>query len=115
MPILDFFYRMRANRAKNYCVWAQNCCNTLLLYIFRLFFTKCHVFRLLQYELVKDSKAVNSVRELLIIIRFWGLVRNSCLPIFISSAENVDVLGLLFKLLSRLVQSSEPDDGLIGM
>uniref|UniRef100_A0A1B6EV13 Mediator of RNA polymerase II transcription subunit 16 n=1 Tax=Cuerna arida TaxID=1464854 RepID=A0A1B6EV13_9HEMI len=65
------------------------------------------------YELVRDSKAVNSIRELLIIIRFWGLLRNSCLPVFISSAENVDVLGLLFKLLSRLVQNPEPDDGLI--
>ncbi|XP_054283899.1 mediator of RNA polymerase II transcription subunit 16-like [Macrosteles quadrilineatus] len=65
------------------------------------------------YELVRDGKAVNSIRELLIIIRFWGLLRHSCLPVFISSAENVDVLGLLFKLLSRLVQNTEPDDALI--
>ncbi|XP_075213152.1 mediator complex subunit 16 [Lycorma delicatula] len=65
------------------------------------------------YELVRDYKAVNCLRELLVIIRIWGLLRTSCLPVFVRSTENLDVLGLLFKLLSRLVQSSESDDALI--
>lgn len=65
------------------------------------------------YELVRDNKAINSVRELLVIIRIWGLLRTSCLPVFVRSAENMDVLSHLFKLLSRLVQSQEPDENLI--
>ncbi|KAL1132653.1 hypothetical protein AAG570_010605 [Ranatra chinensis] len=65
-------------------------------------------------ELLRDYKALNSLRQLLVIIRVWGLLRASCLPLFVRSAENLDVLALLFKLLSKLVQHShEPDDGLI--
>lgn len=66
------------------------------------------------YELVRDYKAINCLRELLVIIRIWGLLRASCLPVFVRSTENLDVLALLFKLLSRLVQTPEPDETLIG-
>ena len=69
---------------------------------------------MLQYELLRDYKALNTLRELLVIIRFWGLLRQSCLPVFVRSAENLDVLALLFRLLSRLIQTSEPDDNLLG-
>lgn len=73
----------------------------------------------LQYELLKDHKALNTVRELLVIIRIWGLLRPSCLPVFLRSADNLDVLALLFCLLSKLVQPNgdtqqQVDDGLIG-
>lgn len=71
------------------------------------------------YELLKDHKALNTIRELLVIIRIWGLLRASCLPVFFRSADNLDVLALLFRLLSKLVQfngdtSQQMDDGLIG-
>lgn len=67
------------------------------------------------YELLRDVKALNTLRELLVIIRIWGLLRQSCLPVFVRSAESLDVLALLFRLLSRLVQNpNEPDDALIG-
>ncbi|XP_069692533.1 mediator of RNA polymerase II transcription subunit 16 [Periplaneta americana] len=65
------------------------------------------------YELLRDYKALNTLRELLVVIRIWGLLRQSCLPVFVRSAENLDVLALLFKLLSRLVQSAEPDESLL--
>ncbi|XP_047102177.1 mediator of RNA polymerase II transcription subunit 16 isoform X1 [Schistocerca piceifrons] len=65
------------------------------------------------YELLRDYKALNTLRELLVIIRIWGLLRQSCLPVFVRSAENLDVLALLFKLLSRLIQNTEPDENLI--
>jgi hypothetical protein len=64
--------------------------------------------------LLRDYKALNTLRELLVIIRIWGLLRQSCLPVFVRSAENLDVLALLFKLLSRLIQTSEPDENLLG-
>ncbi|KAL2712763.1 mediator of RNA polymerase II transcription subunit 16 isoform X1 [Vespula squamosa] len=70
------------------------------------------------YELLKDHKALNTVRELLVIIRIWGLLRPSCLPVFLRSADNLDVLALLFRLLSKLVQPNgetqqQIDDSLI--
>ncbi|XP_015604131.1 mediator of RNA polymerase II transcription subunit 16 isoform X2 [Cephus cinctus] len=71
------------------------------------------------YELLKDHKALNTVRELLVIIRIWGLLRSSCLPVFVRSADNLDVLALLFRLLSKHVQANgeiqqQVDDGLVG-
>jgi hypothetical protein len=71
---------------------------------------------LLQYEMLRDVKALNELRELLVIIRIWGLLRPTCLPVFVQIADNLDVLALCFKLLSRLVQTSqsEPDEALIG-
>ncbi|XP_063237513.1 mediator of RNA polymerase II transcription subunit 16 isoform X2 [Bacillus rossius redtenbacheri] len=66
-----------------------------------------------QCELLRDHKALNTLRELLVIVRVWGLLRQSCLPVFVRSSESLDVLALLFKLLSRLVQSQEPDDNLL--
>lgn len=74
----------------------------------------------MQYELLKDHKALNTLRELLVIIRIWGLLRPSCLPVFLRSADNLDVLALLFRLLSKLVQpngdgqTQQIDDCLIG-
>ncbi|XP_043485661.1 mediator of RNA polymerase II transcription subunit 16 [Polistes fuscatus] len=70
------------------------------------------------YELLKDHKALNTIRELLVIIRIWGLLRPLCLPVFLRSADNLDVLALLFRLLSKLVQPNgetqqQIDDGLI--
>ncbi|XP_033214135.1 mediator of RNA polymerase II transcription subunit 16-like [Belonocnema kinseyi] len=69
------------------------------------------------YELLKDYKALNTVRELLVIIRIWGLLRSSCLPVFLRSVDNLDVLALLFRLLSKLVppngDAQQIDDSLI--
>ncbi|KAF5301612.1 hypothetical protein FQA39_LY10659 [Lamprigera yunnana] len=66
------------------------------------------------YEILRDIKALNTLREMLVLIRIWGLLRPACLPVFTKSDGNLDVLALVFRLLSRLVQNtSEPDDTLI--
>ncbi|XP_044744307.1 mediator of RNA polymerase II transcription subunit 16 [Coccinella septempunctata] len=66
------------------------------------------------YELIRDVKALNMLREMLILIRIWGLLRPACLPCFIKSDANLDILALVFRLLSRLVQNvNEPDESLI--
>lgn len=67
------------------------------------------------YELLRDVKALNMLREMLVLIRIWGLLRPACLPVFIKFDGSLDVLAHLFRLLSRLVQNvNEPDDSLIG-
>lgn len=59
--------------------------------------------------------ALNSIRELLVMMRIWGLVRVQCLPVFNRSAESLDVLATLFRLLTRLTLNPiEPDDHLLG-
>ena len=62
--------------------------------------------------LVKESLPI--LRELLVIIRIWGLLRRSCLPVFVKSVDNLDVLSLLFRLLSKLAQNPDLiDDNLL--
>lgn len=58
---------------------------------------------------------MNSIRELLVMMRIWGLVRLQCLPVFNRSAENLDVLATLFRLLTRLtLNPNDPDEHLLG-
>lgn len=40
-------------------------------------------------------------------IRIWGLLQPQCLPIFSRSADNLDILATLFRLLTKL--SPKPD------
>lgn len=69
-----------------------------------------------QYDISKDIVALNSIRELLVVMRMWGLVRSQCLPVFSRSAESLDVLATLYKLLTRLTLSPiEPDEVLLGI
>lgn len=68
-----------------------------------------------QYEISKDIVALNSIRELLVMMRIWGLLKPQCLPVFSRSAENLDILATLFRLLTRLaLNPNEPDDVLLG-
>lgn len=69
-----------------------------------------------QYDISKDIVALNSIRELLVVMRMWGLVRTQCLPTFSRSVENLDVLAMLYKLLTRLtLNPNEPDEVLLGI
>lgn len=63
--------------------------------------------------MLRDPKLLNMFRELLVIFRIWGLIRHSCLPNF-SYMENVDVIATLFRILTRLLQTPEPDESLLG-
>lgn len=66
------------------------------------------------YELWRDAGAVNTLRELLVVSRVWGLLRPPCLPAFSRAADCVDVLAALYRLLTRLAHSHcDPDEGLI--
>ncbi|XP_062546940.1 mediator of RNA polymerase II transcription subunit 16 [Armigeres subalbatus] len=66
------------------------------------------------YDISKDLIALNSIRELLVMIRIWGLLNPQCLPVFSRSADNLDILGTLFRLLTKLsLNPNEPDDLLL--
>lgn len=64
--------------------------------------------------LVNDVRTLNTLRELLVIIRLWGLLNPCCLPIFTRLSGDDDVIGLLFRLttqrVSSLTSNSEPDE-----
>ena len=67
-----------------------------------------------QSDLLRDHKLLNMLRELLVIFRIWGLIRQSCLPAFCYTENNIDVIATLFRILTRLLQNPEPDDSLLG-
>lgn len=56
---------------------------------------------------------MNSIRELLVMIRIWGLLEPQCLPVF-SRTSDIDVLSTLFRLLTRLsLNPNEPEESLL--
>jgi len=63
---------------------------------------------------LSDFTALNTIRELLVMIRIWGLVNAQCLPVFSRSADNLDILATLFRLLTKLApKPAEPEDNLL--
>jgi len=47
-------------------------------------------------------------------IRIWGLLNTQCLPVYTKTMDNIDVLVILFRLLTRLAQNpAEPDEMLL--
>ncbi|XP_077978485.1 mediator of RNA polymerase II transcription subunit 16-like [Glandiceps talaboti] len=53
-------------------------------------------------SMLRDCSVLCTLRELLVIIRIWGLIKSTCQPIFSSTSENVDGLSTLFKLLTQV-------------
>jgi mediator of RNA polymerase II transcription subunit 16 len=47
-------------------------------------------------------------------IRIWGLLRPQCLPVFSRSADTLDILATLFRLLTKLaLNPNDPDEMLL--
>ncbi|XP_017045384.1 mediator of RNA polymerase II transcription subunit 16 [Drosophila ficusphila] len=66
------------------------------------------------YDISRDIVAIGSLRELLVMIRIWGLLNPQCLPVYTKTMDNIDVLVILFRLLTRLSQNpAEPDEMLL--
>lgn len=42
------------------------------------------------------------LREMLVMIRIWGLLKPGCLPTFTATSDNQDSMQLLFRLLTKL-------------
>lgn len=84
----------------------------LALYLLASIPQQCHQqqFRIPGSGLLFDMKSLNTFRELLVIIRFWSLVDAKYAPSFNKMHEQIDVISLLFKLLSKLALSPEKID-----
>uniref|UniRef100_A0A3P8UCJ3 Mediator of RNA polymerase II transcription subunit 16 n=1 Tax=Cynoglossus semilaevis TaxID=244447 RepID=A0A3P8UCJ3_CYNSE len=72
------------------------------------------------FGFMRDGASLGLLREMLVMIRIWGLFKSGCLPTFTAMSDNQDSLQLLFRLLTRLWLCSrddgpaqEPDESLI--
>ena len=52
--------------------------------------------------LLRNSRVLATVRELLVVARIWGLISNECLPTFSSTVSGYDILPQLFRLITRI-------------
>ncbi|XP_052281871.1 mediator of RNA polymerase II transcription subunit 16-like [Dreissena polymorpha] len=70
-------------------------------------------------SLLQDSTSLNQLRELLVIFKMWSLLHPACAPVFTTMSSNIDILKLLYKLLTRAWllrkegRSVEFEDGLL--
>lgn len=66
------------------------------------------------YDISRDIVALNSIRELVVMIRIWGLLKPQCLPTFTRSSDNQDILATIYRLLTKLaLNPNEPDEMLL--
>uniref|UniRef100_A0A6I8NXK9 Mediator complex subunit 16 n=1 Tax=Ornithorhynchus anatinus TaxID=9258 RepID=A0A6I8NXK9_ORNAN len=72
------------------------------------------------HSFLRDGASLGMLRELMVVIRIWGLLKPSCLPIYTATSDTQDSMSLLFRLLTKLWlccrdenHPSEPDETLI--
>ncbi|KAB7505585.1 Mediator of RNA polymerase II transcription subunit 16 [Armadillidium nasatum] len=68
-----------------------------------------------KYELAKEPKILQCLREILFISRFWFRYNKLVFPQMIKKTDAVDIWAQLYKLLTRLAQviPGEPDAGFL--
>uniref|UniRef100_A0A3Q3KKY9 Mediator of RNA polymerase II transcription subunit 16 n=1 Tax=Monopterus albus TaxID=43700 RepID=A0A3Q3KKY9_MONAL len=62
------------------------------------------------FGFMRDGASLGMLREMLVVIRIWGLLKPGCLPTFTAMSDNQDSMQLLFRLLTKLWLCSR-DDG----
>ncbi|KAM5230823.1 mediator of RNA polymerase II transcription subunit 16 isoform 1-T2 [Hipposideros larvatus] len=72
------------------------------------------------HSFLRDGTSLGMLRELMVVIRIWGLLKPSCLPVYTATSDTQDSMSLLFRLLTKLWiccrdegPTSEPDEALI--
>ncbi|KAG8126824.1 hypothetical protein E2320_022084 [Naja naja] len=53
------------------------------------------------HSFLRDGASLGMLRELLVMIRIWGLLKPSCLPIYMATSDTQDSMSLLFRLLTK--------------
>lgn len=54
------------------------------------------------FGFMRDGSSLGMLREMLVMIRIWGLLKPGCLPTFTATSDNQDSMQLLFRLLTKL-------------
>lgn len=54
------------------------------------------------FGFMRDGASLAMLREMLVMIRIWGLLKPGCLPTFTATSDNQDSMQLLFRLLTKL-------------
>ncbi|XP_048832021.1 mediator of RNA polymerase II transcription subunit 16 isoform X1 [Brienomyrus brachyistius] len=72
------------------------------------------------FGFLRDGPSLGLLREMMVVIRIWGLLKPGCLPIYTATSDNQDSMFLLFRLLTKLWlcvrdegHPQEPDEPLI--
>uniref|UniRef100_G3TDG8 Mediator of RNA polymerase II transcription subunit 16 n=1 Tax=Loxodonta africana TaxID=9785 RepID=G3TDG8_LOXAF len=72
------------------------------------------------HSFLRDGTSLGILRELMVVIRIWGLLKPSCLPVYTATSDTQDSMSLLFRLLTKLWiccrdegPTSEPDEALV--
>ncbi|XP_076135298.1 mediator of RNA polymerase II transcription subunit 16 isoform X2 [Alosa pseudoharengus] len=72
------------------------------------------------FGFLRDGASLGMLREMMVMIRIWGLLKPGCLPIYTATSDNQDSMSLLFRLLTKLWLCSrdeghpqEPDESLM--
>ncbi|KAJ3599943.1 hypothetical protein NHX12_033895, partial [Muraenolepis orangiensis] len=72
------------------------------------------------FGFLRDGSSLGMLREMMVMIRIWGLLKPGCLPVYTATSDSQDSMFLLFRLLSRLWLCSrddgppqDPDEGLV--
>ncbi|XP_062308317.1 mediator of RNA polymerase II transcription subunit 16 isoform X2 [Osmerus eperlanus] len=72
------------------------------------------------FGFLRDGSSLGMLREMMVMIRIWGLLKPGCLPIYTATSDNQDSMSLLFRLLTKLWLCSrdeghpqDPDEALI--
>ncbi len=61
------------------------------------------------FGFLRDGASLGMLREMLVMIRIWGLLKPGCLPIYTATSDNQDSMFLLFRLLTKLWLCCELD------
>lgn len=54
------------------------------------------------HSFLRDGTSLGMLRELMVVIRIWGLLKPSCLPVYTATSDTQDSMSLLFRLLTKL-------------
>lgn len=54
------------------------------------------------FGFLRDGHSLGMLREMMVMIRIWGLLKPGCLPIYTATSDNQDSMSLLFRLLTKL-------------
>uniref|UniRef100_F6VGR8 Mediator of RNA polymerase II transcription subunit 16 n=1 Tax=Callithrix jacchus TaxID=9483 RepID=F6VGR8_CALJA len=66
------------------------------------------------HSFLRDGTSLGMLRELMVVIRIWGLLKPSCLPVYTATSDTQDSMSLLFRLLTKLwICFPSPGPGLV--